>query len=220
MKDTVIKGTGTAVNFDGMTIAGKTGTTSDDKDVWFAGYTPYYTAVTWTGYDNNIKMSNKADKALSKKIWRAVMQKIHENLPNQSFPIPEGIVQVAVCSQSGKLPVEGLCDNYVVTEYFAEGTEPVDSCDVHYSGDVCAYSLLPASPDCPFKLPGVLTLTPVEDISLQQGSTVINEDGTVSTPQTTNYCPHNEDFFLQPNYASVIEQQRAELLQRGYNFYH
>ena len=219
MKDTVIKGTGTAVNFDNMTIAGKTGTTSDDKDVWFAGFTPYYTAVTWTGYDNNIKMSSKEEKALSKKIWRAVMKEIHANLPNQSFPIPEGIVQVAVCSQSGKLPIAGLCDAYVVTEYFAEGTEPIDSCDVHYSGDVCAYSLLPACADCPFKLPGVLTLTPVEDISLQQGSTVINEDGTVTAPQVTNYCPHNEEFFLQPDATSILEQQRAELLQRGYNFY-
>lgn len=225
MKDTVTRGSGGAVAFSGMTIAGKTGTTSDDKDVWFAGFTPYYTAVTWTGYDNNIKMTSKEELALSKKMWREVMKQIHEDLPNMGFPIPEGIVQCAVCSQSGKLPIEGLCDvqNCVYTEYFAEGTEPLEYCDVHYNGDVCAYSLLPACPDCPFKLPGVLTLTPIEDVSLQPGSTTIieNPDGTVTTilPNTTNSCPHNAEFFMTPECYNVIEQQRAELLQRGYNFY-
>ncbi len=224
MKDTVTRGTGGAVSFPGMTIAGKTGTTTSNKDVWFAGYTPYYTAVTWTGYDNNVKM-NDAELNLSKKLWREVMKQVHADLPNQSFAIPEGIVQCAVCSQSGKLPIEGLCDanNCVYTEYFAEGTEPIEFCDVHYQGDVCAYSLLPACQDCPFKLPGVLTLTPVEDVSLQPGSTVVieNPDGTVTTvlPNTTNNCPHNAEFFMTPDYATVIEQQRAELFQRGYNFY-
>lgn len=59
MVDVVTSGTGTSVNFGGMSIAGKTGTTSDYNDVWFAGYTPYYTCTTWTGYDNNAKLSGK-----------------------------------------------------------------------------------------------------------------------------------------------------------------
>ena len=56
MEDVVTSGTGTAVNFGNMAIAGKTGTTSDYNEVWFAGYTPYYTATVWTGYDNNTKL--------------------------------------------------------------------------------------------------------------------------------------------------------------------
>ncbi len=227
MRDTMTIGTGTAASFKGMAIAGKTGTTSDDKDVWFVGFTPYYTAAVWTGYDNNVKLNSKnGETALSKKLWRAVMSRVHEELPNQSFPIPDGIVQIAVCSQSGKLPIPGLCDaieGNIRTEYFAEGTTPTETCDVHYSGDVCAYYNLPASFDCPFKVPGILNLTPIEDISLQQGSMVItqNPDGTVTTtaPQTSNICIHNAEFFANPDFYNVLEQQRAELLQRGFNFY-
>lgn len=228
MVDTVTIGTGGSVNFNhNMAIAGKTGTTSDNKDVWFAGYTPYYTAATWVGYDNNIEMTSKAETNLAKKLWKEVMSKIHEDLPNQSFPIPSGIVQAQVCSQSGKLPIPGLCDsepfNTVITEYFAEGTVPTETCDVHYSGDICAYSLRPANENCPFKLPGTATRLPEEDVSLQAGSTVItqNPDGTVTTtsPGSDNTCPHNAEFFANPDYPTIIEQQRAELLQRGYNFY-
>ncbi len=225
MSDTMTRGTGTTVNFGGMAIAGKTGTTSDNKDVWFAGYTPYYTAVTWAGYDNNVEL-NKTELNLAKKLWREVMSEIHSELENQRFPIPSGIVQAQVCSQSGKLPIAGLCDvqGTAITEYFAEGTVPTEPCDVHYAGDVCAYSNLPASVDCPFKLPGVLSLIPIEDVSLQSGSATIiqNPDGSVTpgTPETSNMCPHDAEFYTDPNYLNIIEQQRAELLERGYNFYY
>lgn len=226
MQDTITnpRGTGGAVKFPDMTIAGKTGTTSDNRDVWFAGYTPYYTAVTWAGYDNNVKM-NKVELALAKKLWRAIMSEIHEGLPNQSFPVPEGIVQAQVCSHSGKLPIEGQCDvaGTIITEYFEEGTVPTETCDVHFLGDICAYNLRPACENCPFKFLGTATRTPDEDISLQEGSTVIiqNPDGTVTmtNPQSNNYCPHNSEFFADPNAYNIIEQQRAELLQKGYNFY-
>ena len=81
MVDVVTSGTGGSVNFGNMAIAGKTGTTSDYNDVWFAGYTPYYTATTWTGFDNNVKLSGD-EKNLAKKLWRAVMARIHEELPS------------------------------------------------------------------------------------------------------------------------------------------
>ncbi|MGN0432182.1 MAG: transglycosylase domain-containing protein [Lachnospiraceae bacterium] len=228
MVDTVTIGTGTSVNFGNMAIAGKTGTTSDNKDVWFAGYTPYYTAVTWAGYDNNEDLnSKKGETALAKKLWRAVMSEIHKDLPKQSFPIPSDIVQVSVCTQSGKLPIPGVCDATgtanIAPEYFALGTEPTETCDVHALGQVCAYTLLPAQPSCPFQLPGVVTLIPEEDISLHAGSNTIieNADGTVTTitPQSSNICPHSEAFMADPNNFNLIEQQRNELLQRGYNFY-
>ena len=66
MVDVVTSGTGGAVNFGNMAIAGKTGTTSDYNDVWFSGYTPYYTATTWAGFDNNVKLSGE-EKNLAKK---------------------------------------------------------------------------------------------------------------------------------------------------------
>ncbi len=220
MVDVVTSGTGGSVNFGGMAIAGKTGTTSDYNDVWFAGYTPYYTATTWTGFDNNVKLTGD-EKNLAKKLWRTVMAKIHEELPSQSFNVPSGIVTATVCSRSGKQPIPGLCDGTLRTEYFAEGTVPADPCDVHYSGAICQYSNLPACEFCPFKVEGVLELTPIEDVSLQSGSAsmteVVAEDGSItSVPSapTSNLCPHNGEFFADPNYQAVIEAQRAELQQR------
>ena len=218
MQDVVTSGTGGKVNFGGMAIAGKTGTTTGPTDAWFAGYTPYYTAATWTGYDNNVDLNN-AEDGVSKTLWRKVMKRVHEDLPNTQFPVPSGIVQVAVCSQSGKLPIPGLCDGSVYTEYFAEGTEPTESCDVHYQGEICAYDGLPASPDCPFKYTGIATMPLVEDPALQQGSTVIinNPDGTqtVSTPNTRTQCQHDATFFANPDYEAVINQQQAEINARN-----
>ena len=226
MVDVVTSGTGASVNFGNMAIAGKTGTTSDYNDVWFSGYTPYYTASVWTGYDNNAKLQKgNGERNLAKKLWRAVMSKVHEDLPSQSFQVPSGIVTATVCSQSGKLPIPGLCDGTLKTEYFAEGTVPTESCDVHYQGMVCPYSNLPACDTCPFKVEGVLTMTPAEDPSLQQGSgteapamttqEVTNEDGTVSTitvPQTAQKtCIHTAEYMAQPGIETIIEQQRGEM---------
>ncbi len=153
-------GTGTAVNFGNMAIAGKTGTTSDYKDVWFSGYTPYYTATTWAGYDNNIVLGSKAEKALAKTLWKEVMAKIHENLPYRSFQMPSGIVTATICSKSGKLPISGVCDGCLSTEYFAEGTVPTETCDVHYTTNLCAYTGLVSTELCPFKMPSVTEKLP------------------------------------------------------------
>ena len=221
MVDVVTKGTGGSVNFGGMAIAGKTGTTSDYNDVWFAGYTPYYTATTWAGFDNNTKLTGD-EKNLAKKLWRAVMAQIHEELPNKPFTVPAGIVTSTVCAKSGKLPIPGLCDATLNTEYFADGTVPTETCDVHYQGSICQYSGLPATEFCPFKTEGVLELTPIEDASLQSGSAVTaqvtNPDGTVSTvtlpPNQTNTCPHTAEFFATPGYEAIVDQQRNEIVQR------
>lgn len=218
MVDVVLSGTGGSVNFGGMAIAGKTGTTSDYNDVWFAGYTPYYTATTWAGFDNNVKLTGE-EKNLAKKIWRAVMSKIHEELPNQSFNIPSGIVTATVCTRSGKLPIAGLCDGTLRTEYFAEGTAPTETCDIHYAGPICDYTGLPATEFCPFKVDGVRELPLIEDVSLLSGSPnamieVTNEDGSVSmvpAEQTSNICPHNAEFYSDPNYEQVIAAQRGEI---------
>lgn len=227
MVDVVTSGTGGAVNFGGMAIAGKTGTTSDYNDVWFSGFTPYYTATTWAGFDNNVKLSGD-EKNLAKKLWRAVMSKIHEDLPSESFSVPSGIVTATVCSRSGKLPIEGLCNGTLRTEYFAEGTVPTATCDVHYAGQICQYCNLPAYESCPFKAEGVIELTPVEDISLQSGSATsgqpapqptetVGEDGTVTPAPTpaTNMCPHSPEFFANPDWEAVVNAQRVEIEQRA-----
>ncbi len=208
MVDVVTKGTGGGVNFGNMAIAGKTGTTSSYKDVWFAGYTPYYTATTWTGYDNNEDLPS-SDRNLSKTMWKLVMKALHENLEYKSFEVPNGITVATVCSASGKLPVAGLCDETLRTEYFAEGTVPTESCSVHYQGMVCAASGLPADPMCPFKIQGILTLPVPEHPSLWAGSNIES--------QSTS-CPHNFEFFSDPNYPAILEEQRMLLESMGYHF--
>ena len=223
------RGTGGSANFGNMAIAGKTGTTTDYKDVWFSGYTPYYTATVWTGYDNNVSLKSSAEKNLSKTLWKQVMGKIHENLEYRSFPMASGIVTAAVCSKSGKLPIQGVCDGCVITEYFAEGTVPTTTCDVHYFSNICAYSGLTATEECPFKQPSIVEKIPnrLQDTSLASSllTDVQNPDSSALADPTMNnmqsatstevlqMCPHNSTFFAAPNANAVIELQRQQLLQ-------
>jgi len=210
MQDVVTTGTGSRASFPNMAIAGKTGTTTDNRDVWFAGYTPYYTCATWAGYDNNLVMSSSAgnnETAIARTLWRSIMSRVHEDLPGTTFSTPNGIVSAHVCSVSGKLAIPGLCST--TSEYFAEGTVPIESCDIHYQGSLCAYDGLPASPECPFKYEGVLTLSLIEDTSLWSGY----PNGQPSI--TTNTCQHNAEFYADPNYETVISQQQWEISQRN-----
>lgn len=217
MEDVVTVGTGGSVNFGGTAIAGKTGTTSDYNDVWFAGYTNYYTATTWAGFDNNVKLSSTEEKNLAKKMWRTIMSQIHSDLESASFKVPSGIITATVCSKSGKLPIAGLCDGTCRTEYFAEGTVPTETCDVHYEGNICAFDNCPASEGCPFLYYGVLERLPQEDESLLSGSattiTTLDEEGNPVdiTEGTQIVCQHNAEFFANPDYEGIIAAQRAEL---------
>ena len=164
MQDVVSSGTGTRANFSGMNIAGKTGTTTDNNDVWFAGFTPYYTADVWAGYDNNHKLNSSAGETrYHLNIWREVMSRIHENLENKSFEMPDGITSATVCSASGKLPIPGICDGMMRTEYFAEGTQPTEYCDVHVTGEACVESGALATDTCPTHEFRIITLIPEDN---------------------------------------------------------
>jgi len=152
MEGVVSSGTGTPAKFSGMHIAGKTGTTSDTKDLAFIGYTPYYIAGVWLGHDEPEEM--KHNKPYHKYLWRDVMAQIHEGLENRSFPVPEGIVRATICTESGLLPVPGLCDHdprgpTTRYEYFAQGTVPTKTCDVHVKVKVCEASGLFPTEYCP-----------------------------------------------------------------------
>ncbi|MCM1058563.1 MAG: transglycosylase domain-containing protein [Firmicutes bacterium] len=217
MMDVMTAGTGTRAKFSNtMATAGKSGTTTGPTDVWFAGYTPYYTCTVWTGYDNNVELD---ESNTSKYIWKAVMSRIHENLPDQQFEVPEGLVRAEVCSRSGLLPIPGLCDEWKRTEIFAEGTVPMESCSIHYEGNICAYDGLPATPQCPFPVYGRLERPLIEDPALLSGSTMIttNPDGTqtISEPPTSGYCQHDDTFFANPDWAAVQAAQQYELEQRN-----
>lgn len=153
MQDVIKVGTGGAVDFGNMAIAGKTGTTTKNRDALFAGFTPYYTCSVWSGYDDNSpQSSNKTSNP--KKLWKNIMSRVHENLEYRDFTKPEGIVTATICKKSGKLAVEGLCDSdprgsMVKTEYFAAGTVPTEYCDHHVSATICTESGMLANEFCP-----------------------------------------------------------------------
>ena len=216
MVDVVTTGTGGSVNFGNMAIAGKTGTTSDYKDVWFSGFTPYYTATTWTGYDNNANMKTSAEKNLSKTMWKKVMSRIHENLEYKSFPMVNGIVTASVCSKSGRLPIAGVCDvqGWVRTEYFAEGTVPTEYCDVHYFSNICQYCGLTATEECPFKQASAIEQVParLQDNNLASALTSLPE---TADADATQMCPHDSTFMSAPNAPEVLQQQMLEMQQRA-----
>ncbi len=155
MKDVMTQGTGTPAYFgSSMAQAGKSGTTTKNRDCLFAGYTPYYTCVVWGGYDDNSPQSS-GQTSYPKKIWRAVMERIHADLEYRDFEMPEGIVTATVCRESGKLAIEGVCTNdprgsTVYTEYFAKGTEPTEYCDHHILANMCSESGQLAGPNCPY----------------------------------------------------------------------
>ena len=119
-------------------VAGKTGTTSYNKDVWFIGYTPYYIGGVWIGFDLPAEMLEGS--SVTAKLWQKIMARIHENYEAKEFVEPENIIRVRICTKSGKLPTTH-CHNdprgsTVRTEIFIRGTQPTEYCDVHVLADI------------------------------------------------------------------------------------
>lgn len=134
MQDVVSDPSGTAygsISAAGHPVAGKTGTTSDYKDIWFAGYTPYYTCCVWGGYDNNQNLADDpVSHSYSKILWSAVMNRIHSELPVRQFEQPDTVTAVNICSDSHRDVRERACPNSYI-EYFEKGTEPTGICEMH-----------------------------------------------------------------------------------------
>ena len=192
MEDVMTSGTGTSAYFGAsMPQAGKSGTTTANKDSLFAGFTPYYTCVVWGGFDDNSDQAG-TQTGYTKRIWKAVMSRIHENLEIKNFTKPDGIVTAQVCSESGKLPIEGVCDadprgSRIITEYFAGGTVPTEYCDHHMMANVCSVSGSLAGSYCPAEalVPRVFVI----------GGSVESEDGPylLTEEMLSQICTmHNE----------------------------
>lgn len=162
MTDVMVAGTGTRAYFGAsMPQAGKSGTTTSNRDALFAGYTPYYTCVVWGGNDDNAVQAG-SNTTYPKNIWRETMKRIHANLEYKEFNKPAGITTQVVCNQSGLLPIPGVCEadprgSTLITEYFDvdnmpkaenEGIEDV-YCNHHVVLDICTSSGLIAGSGCP-----------------------------------------------------------------------
>lgn len=153
LQGVINSGTGGSAKFSGMTIAGKTGTTSENYDRYFVGYTPYYVAAVWTGYDSPEKISYSGNPAIT--MWKKVMQKIHEDLPNKQFSTPStGLETVEVCLDSGLRPTDACRADVrgsarVQTVTVAAGTALTESCTMHTLVDYCTEGKCLAGEYCP-----------------------------------------------------------------------
>ena len=173
-------------------VAGKTGTTSDNYDAWFVGFTPQYAASVWIGNDINVELSQGSVSAA--KVWSKIMKQVVEGLPAGSFPsAPSDVISVAVDTKSGRLPSElSTLDprGTVRNEYFIKGTEPTTTDNVHVSVSICADSGYLATPYCPNVISKVFVKRPASD-----GSSV--GDSAYEAP--AYYCNlHNLDTVTYP----------------------
>ena len=144
----VSNGTGGAAYKGNVAVAGKTGTSSNNQTRWFAGYTPYYTAVVWCGYDEpeQIRLSGSyVNPAIS--MWRQVMDPLHENLEYREFPWADGVGYYSICSDCGKLATEACekdvrddGDNRVSTVCLFWEDAPGEECDCHVLVKICEES--------------------------------------------------------------------------------
>lgn len=114
-------GTAKSCKIDGMDVAAKTGTTNNNYDKWLCGFTTYYTAVTWYGYDIGETIEYKG-KSPAVKLWASVMKSIHSNLPKTQFPQNTKVNRATICAKTGKTATGNCSDTY--TEYFLPETVP------------------------------------------------------------------------------------------------
>ena len=129
MEDVVKKGTGKRLKLNNMPVAGKTGTTDNDKNLWFAGYTPYYTCAVWAGYDDNTVLPSGTARTYQQTLWRTIMQRIHNDLPSKEFEMPSTVEKASICTKTGLLATYS-CKS--VTEYFDTETLPKKYCNGHF----------------------------------------------------------------------------------------
>ena len=187
-----INSTSARANIPGMSNAGKSGTTSKNNDIWFVGYTPYYTAGIWAGCDNNQKLTaQNGGTSFHKNIWRNIMTKVHEGLSDPGFPVPDSVETAQICRKSGKLAIPGVCTDdprgtAVYTEYFAKGSVPTEMCNTHVRATVCAESGLLPGETCP--------KTTIIRIALPADASGTTDDTAYALP--TEVCPGHENMPL------------------------
>ena len=185
-----VSATSTTCAVEGMAVAGKSGTTNDANDLWFVGYSPYYTCGIWSGYDSSKAFGSSP--GYHRVIWQHIMQRIHEGMEETSFNY-DGLVHARICSKSGLLARDGVCDAsgdascHIYEELFAPGTEPTEYCDRHVVYSFCSASDMPAGEFCPEEniVQRVFMMIDSEDYD---GATTADTRFTISPEKIMSSC--------------------------------
>jgi len=143
LEEVVNKGTASRVTLnDQIDLAGKTGTTSDDFDRWFIGYSPYYLGGVWFGYAMPMSLNGFSETmSPALEVWENVMRLVHEDRVfndengnpteyQKEFEYSDEIVEARICKESGARATE-YCTDYIERGYFVAGSVPSESCTVH-----------------------------------------------------------------------------------------
>ena len=235
MEDVMTSGTGTRAYFGAnMAQAGKSGTTTGNRDCLFAGYTPYYTCVVWGGYDDN-SLQSKGTTTYPKNLWKAVMGRIHENLEYKSFEKPEEIRTEIVCMESGELPLDHVCEydprgNMVYSEFFDPENMPTAVCDLHIAVNICGESGMPVGPFCPTEgiTQTIYVKAAIDELTGLEESSATSEAEYVITDEMLNsFCTLHDENSLPPeeeqpeeepqnnNQSNYIEESENEGIQQN-----
>jgi len=212
LQSVTARGTGTAARLSNQPTAGKTGTTQTETDKWFCGYTPYYTAAIWLGYDDNSKALSSAINHT--RMWREIMEQIHSGMETGSFDRPDDIVSREVCAQSGKLPIAGVCDNdprgsQLKSEVFSQDNVPTETCDIHVKVQICEETGQVASAYCPHTTTKVF----IKKASLVKNSTsgdqstytTWDQEYAITEEELTKVCETHTTSNINPTTASETQ---------------
>ncbi len=162
LQEVVATGTASDVSLKNtVNCAGKTGTTQEDYDRWFIGYTPYYVGGVWFGYDLNQSLSEFRGNPASA-LWNTVMTKLHQEFIDEaaaggeeikSFTTAPGVITCTYCKDSGLLMTEACYadprGSRAETGYFTQATKPTEECTAHTLVDYCTSGGGVAGADCP-----------------------------------------------------------------------
>ena len=199
--------TATMCAISGMDVAAKTGTTTSYKDRWLCGFTPYYAAATWFGFDQPevIRISGMSNPAMY--IWDAVMTDIHEDLDPASFDKPNNIVKAKICLDSGRAATDECTRTY--TEEFVSGTVP-GKCDGHKKVEICKETGKLATEYCPETETKTYLSTPEKEVNPNWETSVGNK-----YKEITETCDvHTEETMsiTIQNVVGMTEAQAKEAL--------
>ena len=178
LQNVVKSGTGTYAQLkNGVPAAAKTGTSNNDEDRWFVGYTPYYVGAVWFGYDQPKYISKSLSPALT--TWENVMNAVHKDLPKKTFEKNDEFKLINVCSCSGLLATENCKldprGSRVVAGYFHKDDVPRKACNVHVTAEIDKTTNMLASEFCPAENKATVALLDITRSFVASGVTVEDE---------------------------------------------